>query len=563
MPIKRLAMTVDGKLTYCTADDEHIGKGRCNHIAHQQKGEDPQTFLERANQVMAIKIQVDDKKNPNTDLPDLSNISRLEEIVPVEHPYKSINGGHEGIVSDGNGGLKYVRLFHHSAFDAEIVNNLDRIYDPDCLEYEGDESPEDLFKRLSLPYNKDDIEANTDTYMEYVLKKNAEKYNSHPEFGEPQIELRADLDPEDAFGYSWPLDRVIDKLGDDSLVRSPAQMPGASDKLDNKNPSVKKLYSRIKANKEASAKSSPDAPKISKETDKDYWAFIKSFTTRKTIPEEDFRSKNRGEKSKFVKYVEAYNQLYAANDRGSTSRMLRVAPVEFKHEVAYRGNYSEEDAKKYLVTDADVGVRTSLALSCNYPSVLNTLKDDSDILVSTMARKKLGMKEEAAVKYTVRSVETGSGKIYNVYKGEKHICAIGEKTWSTPTRLLVDKLRCGVKKGATEDEIQEFHQHLKNHLYVKSVVNPEFGNSAGKNTDGGAPIAYRSHEVQGEIWSTPNFNQDNFYKKLGLDEFWEQSDGGWNGTSTILDTSNPYARVGDKSFTFDVIGGSSITIIDS
>ena len=48
---KRLAMTVDGRLTYCTADDEHIGRGRCNHIAHQRMGEDPQDFLDRANEI--------------------------------------------------------------------------------------------------------------------------------------------------------------------------------------------------------------------------------------------------------------------------------------------------------------------------------------------------------------------------------------------------------------------------------------------------------------------------------------------------------------------------------
>ena len=31
---KRLAMTVDGRLTYCSADEHNIGKGRCNHVSH-------------------------------------------------------------------------------------------------------------------------------------------------------------------------------------------------------------------------------------------------------------------------------------------------------------------------------------------------------------------------------------------------------------------------------------------------------------------------------------------------------------------------------------------------
>lgn len=45
---KRLAMTRDGKLTYCTADDENIGKGICNHVGHQGVNETKENFLERA-----------------------------------------------------------------------------------------------------------------------------------------------------------------------------------------------------------------------------------------------------------------------------------------------------------------------------------------------------------------------------------------------------------------------------------------------------------------------------------------------------------------------------------
>ena len=47
---KRLALTNDGHLTYCTASEENIGKGRCNHCAHQNKGESMEEFMTRANQ---------------------------------------------------------------------------------------------------------------------------------------------------------------------------------------------------------------------------------------------------------------------------------------------------------------------------------------------------------------------------------------------------------------------------------------------------------------------------------------------------------------------------------
>ena len=44
---KRLALTVDGHLTYCTASEERIGKGRCNHVDHQVANESEGQFAER------------------------------------------------------------------------------------------------------------------------------------------------------------------------------------------------------------------------------------------------------------------------------------------------------------------------------------------------------------------------------------------------------------------------------------------------------------------------------------------------------------------------------------
>jgi hypothetical protein len=47
---KRLALTKDGQLTYCTADDEHVGKGSCNYIEHQMNGESNDDFMKRVNE---------------------------------------------------------------------------------------------------------------------------------------------------------------------------------------------------------------------------------------------------------------------------------------------------------------------------------------------------------------------------------------------------------------------------------------------------------------------------------------------------------------------------------
>lgn len=46
---KVLAVNVNGDITFCTVDPENRGKGRCNHIAHQNPGESNQEFVERIN----------------------------------------------------------------------------------------------------------------------------------------------------------------------------------------------------------------------------------------------------------------------------------------------------------------------------------------------------------------------------------------------------------------------------------------------------------------------------------------------------------------------------------
>ena len=46
---KRLALTKEGQLTYCSATEENIEKRRCNHIIHQNNNESINDFLKRAN----------------------------------------------------------------------------------------------------------------------------------------------------------------------------------------------------------------------------------------------------------------------------------------------------------------------------------------------------------------------------------------------------------------------------------------------------------------------------------------------------------------------------------
>ncbi|NLZ80352.1 MAG: hypothetical protein GX913_00885, partial [Clostridiales bacterium] len=46
--MKVLALTEDGRMTYCTAPEDQRGKGRCNHIMHQKEGQSVVEFVEEA-----------------------------------------------------------------------------------------------------------------------------------------------------------------------------------------------------------------------------------------------------------------------------------------------------------------------------------------------------------------------------------------------------------------------------------------------------------------------------------------------------------------------------------
>lgn len=57
-----LALNNRGLLTYCTAPEELRGKGRCNHIAHQNPGESQEDTINRFDEIIK-NIKIDDVKN--------------------------------------------------------------------------------------------------------------------------------------------------------------------------------------------------------------------------------------------------------------------------------------------------------------------------------------------------------------------------------------------------------------------------------------------------------------------------------------------------------------------
>lgn len=65
MSKRRLAINENGEMTYCTASEENIGKGRCNHLTHQGDHENQLDFMERVSDldIDRLKQERDVKKN--------------------------------------------------------------------------------------------------------------------------------------------------------------------------------------------------------------------------------------------------------------------------------------------------------------------------------------------------------------------------------------------------------------------------------------------------------------------------------------------------------------------
>lgn len=74
-----LALTKDGKITYCTAPEEMRGKGRCNHIAHQTSEQSVEDFIS------SIENSV---KTENNEIPDNRKIARdlISKYGRIENP---------------------------------------------------------------------------------------------------------------------------------------------------------------------------------------------------------------------------------------------------------------------------------------------------------------------------------------------------------------------------------------------------------------------------------------------------------------------------------------------
>lgn len=92
---KRLALTKEGTLSWCNSDDEHIGTGRCNHIAHQETNESVEEFTKRAENIQNSLASdnnqsLSSNEDPYADLPEEDKPENVSDIAMAQAIIKAL-----------------------------------------------------------------------------------------------------------------------------------------------------------------------------------------------------------------------------------------------------------------------------------------------------------------------------------------------------------------------------------------------------------------------------------------------------------------------------------------
>lgn len=84
---KVLALNTNGDITYCTVDPENRGKGRCNHIAHQNPGETVEEFIKRieVKQKELANKEYEEEKYHEVSQEEIDNLAaQIDKIAGVK-----------------------------------------------------------------------------------------------------------------------------------------------------------------------------------------------------------------------------------------------------------------------------------------------------------------------------------------------------------------------------------------------------------------------------------------------------------------------------------------------
>lgn len=123
---KRLAMTTDGKLTYCSATDENVGKGRCNHIGHQKDKESQEDFVNRIESEIKLSkiknLEFKDLKNMYDKGEDLDLLKQSENIEFVEYRISKGETDFKDLLNTEITNIKFILIGHGLHLD-DFKNN--------------------------------------------------------------------------------------------------------------------------------------------------------------------------------------------------------------------------------------------------------------------------------------------------------------------------------------------------------------------------------------------------------------------------------------------------------
>ncbi len=99
---KVLAINTSGDLTYCTVPPELRGRGRCNHIAHQNPDETVDQFIERVNESkQAITDEVEKNLGEEISDDEVQELSsRIDKIAGVHLTKDNFNEVMNGLSPD-------------------------------------------------------------------------------------------------------------------------------------------------------------------------------------------------------------------------------------------------------------------------------------------------------------------------------------------------------------------------------------------------------------------------------------------------------------------------------
>ena len=171
---KRLALTKDGRMTYCTATEENIGKGRCNHIAHQKEGQTEVDFVEEANKIWDIK---EDEKNVKVSFDENDNIK-------IEYAGSVIKTKNKDFLFENKNGTyqpteyaKYIILSQGKKMFSRLICELDKDFKYHRESFVDVVDPDIFYER------KSQYTDNKKVFEELVSKwkeENMEKFENVP-----------------------------------------------------------------------------------------------------------------------------------------------------------------------------------------------------------------------------------------------------------------------------------------------------------------------------------------------------------------------------------------------